>query len=87
MKREKWPNGEEVTLRGTGMSFEDACAWMNAPNGIVVLRQEDEIAEREIEECGEDCGICSGEFCVNHGVDPCDCDVVERHDFRNAGVK
>jgi len=25
------------------------------------------------------CGKCSGEYCVIHGVDPCDCDVLDRH--------
>ena len=26
-----------------------------------------------------DCGMCSGEFCCEHGIAPCECDVVDRH--------
>lgn len=25
------------------------------------------------------CWFCTGEACVRHGHDPCDCDVVDRH--------
>lgn len=29
------------------------------------------------------CGMCSGEYCVRHGVRPCECGVVERHTKEN----
>lgn len=29
--------------------------------------------------CVLDCTKCSGEYCEQHGADPCDCDVIERH--------
>ena len=30
-------------------------------------------------QCSPDCSMCSGEYCYTHGVDPCDCDVIDRH--------
>lgn len=29
--------------------------------------------------CDEDCTRCSGEYCEQHGVSPCECDVIDRH--------
>jgi hypothetical protein len=31
------------------------------------------------ETCPENCNRCSGEFCEQHGPNPCRCDVIERH--------
>jgi len=31
-------------------------------------------------DCDDDCQMCSGEFCLTHGVQPCDCDTAERHE-------
>ena len=28
---------------------------------------------------GPDCGRCNGSFCEEHGIGPCDCDVLARH--------
>lgn len=28
----------------------------------------------------EHCPMCNGEACERHGHDPCDCDVIERHE-------
>lgn len=38
-------------------------------------------------ETGErDCTRCSGEFCEQHGTQPCDCDTAERHGKRRKPV-
>ena len=26
------------------------------------------------------CAMCSGEYCAKHFRDPCDCDVIDRHE-------
>lgn len=30
--------------------------------------------------CKPDCPMCSGEYCERHITEPCDCDVIERHE-------
>ena len=35
--------------------------------------------DRQRDECDEDCQYCSGECCVRHGYEPCECDVIDRH--------
>ncbi len=30
---------------------------------------------------GPGCSRCSGEFCETHGVDPCGCDCIDRHEI------
>lgn len=32
-----------------------------------------------------DCEMCASEYCETHGRDPCDCDVVDRHEKRLTG--
>jgi hypothetical protein len=31
---------------------------------------------------GPDCTKCNGEFCEQHGVEPCNCDVLDRHNLK-----
>ena len=42
-----------------------------------------ELPSRDSDRCPEtgqaDCQRCSGEFCEQHGTQPCECDVAERH--------
>ena len=30
-------------------------------------------------DCGDDCEMCSGEYCTKHPHEACDCDVIDRH--------
>ena len=29
--------------------------------------------------CERSCARCAGDYCDHHGIEPCDCDVIERH--------